>query len=140
MVSLSFVTLVNYSLSVDPELAPLPPAIGHGVALSKPVGGGWGYMIEADIVNPMSELHPGFQVLTGPSKKIGDHFAVGTTALYKFTPSFYEAVPSTHVLGATIAPIIPTNFGALSFPTGVAYVMTTDSLVVTTNVKVALHL
>lgn len=136
----SLVSFINYSLSVGSVGSTLPPVIGHGLSVSSPVGHGWSYMGEVTLTTGLVELHPGVQLLTGPVKKIDDGFSLGVTALYKFVPSFDSEVPSGHVVGVSIVPIIPMDFGAVSFPTGLAFVPATDTLIVGTNVKISLRL
>lgn len=138
--TIQITTAVVYPLGLGTTPALLPPSIAQGVGVGVPIGNGWGYYAELGMATGFTELRPGFQVLTGPTKKFGDHFALGATVFYKIVPPYDGAVSVTHIVGGSVAPIIPLSFGGVSFPIGFAYNANTGGSSLAANIKLALRL
>ncbi len=99
----------------------LAPSVGHGFGVLLPIGNGWAYYNELGVSTSMGQFAPAFGLISGPSKKLTDHLALGASVLYKLIPDYESDSDPGHLLGVSVAPLILTGNGVnLSFPVSVA--------------------
>ncbi len=130
---------VGYGVSMKSGAA-LPPVVIHGVNLLVPISGEWSYSGEVAMATTLAEFKPGLQIVTGPSKKLGDKMSLGMTGMYKLQPVYDGISLPMHIVGISAVPIFKTSFGALSFPVGVGYNVNTSDPSVAVNFKVLARL
>ncbi|MEK9155358.1 MAG: hypothetical protein AAB839_01795 [Patescibacteria group bacterium] len=127
---------MSYGVSLTSG-APLPPTIIHGFGLVVPLGNGWSYYGEVAMATSLAEFHPALQVITGPTRRLNDHLNIGVSGMYKVVPT---SEGSTYIIGLSVAPILPTSFGSISFPCGVGYNVSARDPSVVCNIKAAVRL
>lgn len=136
---ISVTAAVGYGVSMKSGVA-LPPVIIHGINLLVPISGGCSYSGEVAMATTLAEFKPGLQIVTGPSKKLGEKMSLGMTGMYKLQPVYDGTSPPLHIIGISAVPIFKTSFGALSFPVGVGYNVNTSDPSVAVNFKVLARL
>ena len=129
-------TSVGYPIALKTGTA-LPPGVAHGLAVVVPIKNGWGYLAEVCATTSFTAMRPSLMLITGPSKKVAPNFILGASIFYKLTPPYDGATSSTHVLGGSIAPIIPIAIGSLSLPTGIGVNLATGDPTLAFNLKLA---
>jgi hypothetical protein len=129
-------TSVGYPLALKTETL-LPPSISHGAAFVFQLGDGWGYLCEVGVNSGFTAWRPSLLLITGPSKKLAPKFILGASIFYKLAPPYDGATAPTHVLGGSIAPVIPIEIGSISFPTAMGVDLATGDSVLVLNVKLA---
>lgn len=136
----TFITAaMSYGVSMKSGTA-LPPVIVHGAGVLVPLSGGWGYYGEVAMATAFTEFKPGLQLITGPSKKLGDKLSFGITGMYKLQPLYDGTSPPMHIVGASVAPIFTTSFGAVSIPMGAGHNISTGDTSIVINFKASVRL
>lgn len=129
----------TFAVALGREPSTLPPWDTLGVGVLVPLSSGWAYYNEIGVAPGESELKPAFQVVSGPTYRLSKLFVLGGSALYKLSPT-YDGGSPTHIAGVALTPVIPNEWGSISFPTGASYNITAGVPVIATNVKVAILL